>query len=262
MSVNKHIALFIVLIFVFNVNAQRWKLTRYDFQSGLGINAPQNDIVGVKQYTLDNFFGLEEAFAFRNMGLNGVASMRYRITLKSSVKLSLEGGLMRGSDKYDSLTRPHPRKYNTFFFEPSVRYQYSLIPESEIGTRYSIMDYRGGIPARAKNKILSLYVFGGIGGLFFKPFVNDVIKNYGAEYSESLMKILVIPVGFGVKKPLSSRHSIGIEIGARYTLFKSSDFIDGIKPKASKTGDLYGNINVLWSYKLRTAKNGLPILFD
>ncbi len=256
----KYILPLILTFYTVNSYSQRWRLTRYEVFSSLGIGVAQNDLVGVKEYTVDNLFGLEEALAARNMGYTGFVGMRYRITEKHSIRFTLDGGLMRGADPK---SRGEIRKYKTLFIEPSLHFEYALIKESEVAAKYSIMDYRGGVRSNAKRNKISIYIFGGIGTTLFKPSVNDAIRlSTSYEYTESFSKTLIIPAGMGLKQALSSRSSIGLEIGGRYTLFASADFIDGFKPAASKSNDLYGFVNVFWAYKLRTAKNGLPIIFN
>ena len=256
----KAILIILGVLFYNNSFSQRWKLTRYEVFSSLGIGLSQNDIVGVSEYTIDNFFGLEEAFALRNMGYTGFVGMRYRVTERISARLSIDGGLMKGADPK---SRNSIRKYKTLFIEPSVHFEYSILKESVVASRYSIMDYRGGVRSNAKKNAIMVYFFGGIGTTLFKPSVNEAIRsgsNY--EFIESFSKVLIIPAGIGVKQPLTSRSSMGVEVGGRYTLFAAADFIDGFKPSASKSNDLYGFVNVFWSFKLKTARNGLPILFN
>jgi len=73
MNYRKYYIICLLFIFVLNNSeAQRWKLTRYEYMLGIGTGFGQNDIVGVSEYTMENWFGLEEALAFRNMGLTGL----------------------------------------------------------------------------------------------------------------------------------------------------------------------------------------------
>ncbi|MBN2521042.1 MAG: hypothetical protein JXB17_11085 [Bacteroidales bacterium] len=254
-----YIFIFILLLIINNSSAQRWKLTRYEVISSVGASFGQNDIVGVSEYNFQNLFGLKEAFAFRNFGLTGFLGARYRITEKTSIRISFDGGLFRGSDlgKGTSL-----RKFSTYFFEPTIHFEYFLIKEGVVGAKYSIMDYRGGISSKAKRNMMSLYLFTGIGTLHFWPFVNEAISSrpdYTDVYKHS---IFVIPAGIGLKYLITNRNAMGLELGGRYTLIpalvKSGDFLDGIKPSISKSNDIYGFINLYWAYKLRASRNGLP----
>ena len=259
MNYRKYYIICLLFILVLNISeAQRWRLTRYEYTFSIGTGVGQNDIVGVGKYTPDNWFGLEEALAFRNMGLTGSVGFRYRITEKSSLKVSLDGGLLRGKDP-KSRGESNIRKFNTYIFEPSLQYEYSLIKESIIGSRYHIMDYRGGISSKARRNTMSLYLFGGIGSALFKANPNEVAR-LDHPYNEGFNKILIIPAGLGIKYLVSNKNSIGVEIGGRLTLLDGADFLDGIQPIVSKSNDIYGLINVFWAHKLRASRKGLPVL--
>jgi hypothetical protein len=97
-------------------------------------------------------------------------------------------------------------------------------------------------------------VFLGLGGVLFYPnpelstFKNNVLKKY-SHFN------LAIPLGIGFKYAINRRACLGLEFGMRYT---STDYLDGHSDKFSKANDAYSFLNLNVTYKLKTARSGLP----
>ena len=109
---------------------------------------------------------------------------------------------------------------------------------------------------------LYLYGFAGGGGLLTKAKVKD-LNNNGEEplsnpgYDNSMKYAAVFPVGAGIKFAMDAHWSVGAEFGYLFTL---SDYLDGYASSYSQYNDSYYLTSVKIIYKIRTGRNGLPIL--
>ena len=106
------------------------------------------------------------------------------------------------------------------------------------------------------------YAFAGIGGLFYDPILTKDGKtpvSPGVNVSASFTG--VIPAGLGIKFNLQPRIAVCFELGGRYTF---SNYLDGYaSPYGQRLikNDTYYFSSASIVYKLRTGRNGLPIIF-
>jgi hypothetical protein len=239
--------LFIILLSIpFVTNAQRWKRTRYEVLGGIGPSLFFGDLGGSNK-DAKHFMGDIDFPAMRYHLMVGV---RYKLKEKMALKLNLIYGRVHGSDTYTE--SPGRARRNVTFssglFEPSVQYEYSVLKE-RLGNRYTFRNL-----SRFKLTYVNTYVFIGVGGLLFypKPELSAASSNVIKHYSHFN---LVIPIGIGFKYAANRRICVGLEFGQRYT---STDYLDGHSDKYSKARDSYSFLTLNVTYKLKTARSGLP----
>lgn len=246
MNKNFFIILIGLLLLSLSIQAQRWKRTRYELVSSVGPSFFYGDLGGSNKPGT-HFLG---DFDLRSMRYNIGIGARYKIREKFAIKLNLIYGRLHGSDSYTDYI---PRKarnvsFKTGFFEPSLQAEYSILKE-RLGIRYTIQNLR-----RFKLYYINTYVFIGLGGIYFSP--HTVNKDINTNKNESFKKFqLIVPLGVGFRYGLNRRTTIGIEFSNRYT---STDYLDGFSDIHSKARDSYATFSIILTYKLKTARSGLP----
>ena len=228
-----------------NAEAQRWKRTRYELVAGIGPSIFLGEFGGSYR-TGSHFLGDLDMQATR---YNIMLGARYKMQEKFAIKMNFIYARVHGSDKYTTNEGRIPRNgtFSSPIFETSFQMEYSLLKE-RFGTRYTFQYMK-----KFKLSHVNTYLFLGAGGFFFNPTVTaDGHSNMNEEYSKVN---LAIPFGIGFKYGINRRYSLGIEIGQRLT---STDYIDGWSDKYSKGRDSYGFLLVNLTYKLKTARSGLP----
>lgn len=236
----------LVLIIPLVSNAQRWKRTRYEVLGGVGPSFFFGDLGGANKDGT-HFMGDLDMQAMRYHLLIGV---RYKMKEKMALKLNFYYGRIHGSDTYTESPGRNRRNvtFSSGLFEPSIQYEYSVLKE-RLGTRYTFRNLN-----RFKLTYVNTYVFLGIGGILFypKPEYSSAKSNTIKKYSHFN---LVIPIGIGFKYAINRRAALGLEFGQRYT---TSDYLDGHSDKWSKARDSYSFLTLNVTYKLKTARSGLP----
>lgn len=267
----------ILLIVVFflanpNVNAQRWKLRRYEVSLNLGTMQAFGDFGTYPNG--ENWLGLKDI----NPAANRVAlgfSLRYKIDPLYAVSLHGGYGWAYGDDGEvgvdDHCTG---RAFNTNIYEVHARYEYFLIPEDRSGLRSAAMFNKRGMVNNYRS--ISAYAFLGIGGMYMQP---DFISREGIDYdnsedpSFSTYKTiddpnteysnfnLVVPIGLGGRYVLNDKWVLGAEVGWRWT---STDFIDGFTTtgEANKSRDVYYFLMFNITHRIKTTRRGLPAFMD
>lgn len=237
----------IILFLIYNESsAQRWKRTRYELFTSAGPTLFYGELGGADKAGT-HFMGDVD---LRSTRYNISLGVRYKIKEKFALKINFIYGRMNGSDAY---TNYEPRKNRNAsfyggFFEPSVQAEYSILKE-RLGVRYTLQNLR-----RFKLLYVNTYVFIGVGGVYFNPHTTN--KDFKTNKNENFSKIqAVFPIGIGFRYGLNRRTTIGLEFGQRYT---TTDYLDGFSDVHSKANDSYATISVIFTYKLKTARSGLP----
>jgi hypothetical protein len=246
----------IILLIVFSLpqegNAQRWKMKRYEATFGVGFLNYFGDIGGAA--TSDNWFGIKD-LSIKHTRPSLYLGARYKIRENMGLKLNLMYGFIAGDDE-GSKNNDRGFKFTSGLFEPSIQYEYSLISEEKRYKSSALFNKSGMVNNYSQ---INLYLYAGIGGVFFNPKPNDALKNafhYDPDHSKAG---IVMPLGVGLKYVINQYWSIGGEFGIRLT---TTDYLDGYShPDFSKANDLYylGFINGI--YRIRTSKSGVPIIF-
>ncbi|QKG79008.1 DUF6089 family protein [Tenuifilum thalassicum] len=227
---------------------QSWKQNRID----ININLPINHYFGdVGNSAGSGFVTSIKDFRLRALrgGFGGGISFKINsfITTQATVNTGFLGNTDDGA-YYSS----RGYRFSTFGSEIAAKGLYFIIPESNQNYYYSIMDLRGGL--RHINKPFSLYVFLGVGGLFFNTSVNDAMLSRvppdgstKKEIDDSKHISLIIPFGIGCKYEFLPRFQFGAELGAKYS---TTDYLDGFSSVNSKFNDMYYTLNLSIYYKI------------
>ena len=245
---------YLILLFFLlpqNVEGQQWKLRRYEGLFGIGFCNYFGDIGG--SASSDNLFGLKD-ISLKSTRPSFYLGARYKIRPNIAVRMNLMYGFIAGDDE-GGKNNDRGFKFYTSMFEPSFQAEYSLISEEQRRRSNAMFNKRGMMNNYSQ---INVYLYAGIGGVFINPVVNDAMKaspNYDPNHS----KIgIVFPAGMGVKYVISEKWSVGAEFGVRWT---TTDYLDGYTSPSSKANDLYYFGQVHGIYRIRTARNGAPVLF-
>jgi opacity protein-like surface antigen len=179
---------------------------------------------------------------------------RYKIRSNIAVKLNLMYGYATGHDD-GSKHQDRGYGFSTWLFEPSVQGEYSLISEEQRRRSGAMFNKRGMMNNYSQ---INLYLYAGMGGVFFDPEVNEELSN-SSHYDPDHRKYgIVFPVGLGLKYVINEQWSLGAEFGVRLT---TTDNMDGYASPWSKATDLYYFGHVHGIYRIRTSRDGWPMLF-
>ena len=229
----KYITLIIILLLPLTSFSQKWKLRRTELIVGFGGTDYYGDIE--KRSGFPGLRAVNLSYVRPNVSIGG----RYRLTERENIKGKLTFGYLEGSDKG---TENASRNYAfiTSLYEFSARYEYSVIPEN-IPVNYSLGNFGDGLRSNKAN--LNTYFFGGLGGSYFEPLPKAELDG-SDRFDNGTNFALVVPIGAGIKYPLSNNILLGLEIGRRFT---TTDLIDGYTSKYSNWPDSYyfSSLNVI-----------------
>ncbi len=242
------ISLILFLISSTDTSAQRWKLRRYEVSAGLGTVNFFGDIGGTADD--DNLIGFKD-IQLKYTRPSLFMGAAYRLREDMNIRMKLIFGLIAGDD-HNSRNDGRNFAFTSTIFEPSLQFEYYLIPESKSYTSSAIFNRRGMVNNYAQ---ISVYAFAGIGGILSNP---KPLKDYVNVFEDNFSKFgLAFPLGLGLRYSVDSQWSIGFEFGRRFTL---TDYIDGYTSQFSKHKDIYYVSSFTAIYKLRTDRRGLPSL--
>jgi hypothetical protein len=242
----------ILFILPHTLEAQRWKLRRYEGLFGVGFCNYFGDIGG--SASSDNWFGIKD-ISIKSTRPSIYAGARYKIRTNVAVKMNVMFGYISGDDA-NSKNNDRGFSFTSRIIEPSFQAEYSLISEEQRRRSGAMFNKRGMMNNYSQ---INLYLYAGIGGVFYNPNVNDVMQtspNYDPDYSKSA---IVFPAGIGLKYVISQRWSIGAEFGVRWT---TTDHLDAYTSPWSEANDLYYFGHIHGIYRIRTSKDGFPIIFQ
>jgi opacity protein-like surface antigen len=251
----KRIFPYIILLIILvpnTLDAQRWKLRRYEGLFGVGFCNYFGDIGGSS--TKENWFGLKD-ISIKHTRPSVYVGARYKIRTNVAVRMNLMYGYIAGDDA-NSKNNDRGFSFSSRLFEPSIQAEYSLISEEQRRRSSAMFNKKGMMNNYSQ---INLYLYAGIGGVFFNPKVNDLMQ-LAAAYDPDHSKMgIVFPVGIGLKYVISQQWSIGAELGVRFT---TTDYLDGYHTKFSNANDLYYFGHIHGIYRIRTSKEGYPMLFQ
>ena len=247
-SVMKKFLLILTVVFSLlpPVNAQLWKLRRYEFTGGIGTTQFYGDIGGFSNDK--NILGIRD-FTFNQTRFNINSSLRYRITEDISARVNMVFGIFHSTDTRGSNVRRGFAE-NTIFFEPSLIGEYYFIKNK--GENSFIFLKGNTTILESIFASLDFYAFAGFGGLAFKVKPNNILAPLATKTGGFTG---VIPLGLGVDMIYSSKFNFGIELGGRFTY---SDNIDGYTSPRSTHNDVYHFLNFTLTYKIVTKENVFP----
>lgn len=236
----KKLSIFVIVaIFITPfVNAQTWKRQRVEYTFGLGATNFLGDLGGANQIGTNGLRDFEYSATRFGLGLG----YRYQLGKDWFVKGNLNCLRVSGDDALTQEPSRAARQLNfrATIIELSAQFEYMLIKQKS-GHLYKLRGVRGKSWFR-----FEMYLFGGIGGIWFDPQGKDQNGNWHrlaplntegqglpggpSDYSGFS---LVVPYGIGLRRNLGgsarmrnfSQWSISIEFSMRKTF---TDYIDDV----------------------------------
>ena len=210
-------------------DAQRWKRFRRQFIFGVGVTNFLGDLGGANQIGRDFIYDLD--FAATRPSL--LVGYRYQLNSYFFLRGNAQWGILRGDDSFTRETFRQGRNlhFRSGFLEANVMGEFYLLQNSR-GNLYRLRGVRG----RSGLKI-DLFVFGGIGFMYFNP---------KAEYQGTWVKLqplgtegqglpgekekyrrttFTVPYGIGIGKSIDRYWQINVELTMRFTF---TDYIDDV----------------------------------
>ena len=248
-------AIVLLLAFSMSVQAQRWKLRRYEVGFNLGLTQAFGDIGSYPN--AENWLGLKD-ISFDGTNAAGGFHLRYKIDPVYSVKLNMLVGFSQGADldKESDLTN---RKFSfkTTYGEISVQGEYYFISEEKSARSAAIFNRRGMLN---NYRSFNAYGFLGIGGVYMSPKFEGIVRD-DRDVIDGYSKFSVaLPIGLGLRYVIDDRWLLGGELGYRWT---ASDYLDGYhNAKYSKNNDVYYFLLFNVNYRLKTSRRNIPVFLD
>ncbi len=240
--------IFLLVSVSITVDAQRWKLRRYEISAGIAATNFYSDVG--KSVTDQNFINSFTTIQLVSTRPSFTASFRYKVAGDMAAKFNLSYGFLHGRDAGNLDNRNYVM--STTIFEPSVVFEYYLLPEGRTFSSAALFNRRGMVNNYSK---VYIYVFGGAGGAIYNAKAKEAI-DFDPRFEPGTGFIPVFPVGAGLKYSIDSQWSFGFEFGRRFTL---SDKLDGITTESSENYDIYDFAVFKAIYKVRTDRRGRPI---
>jgi hypothetical protein len=211
------------------MSAQRRLRYRYEYFGGLGTTSFLGDVGGADQEGTNLLRDLNPSST--RLALS--AGVRYKRHPQIGAKALLTVGWVSGNDS--KTAEPYRNNRNLSFASPIV--ELSLQGEYYFNKEKRASIYRISKLSGRKVRNTLFYVFGGVGLFWYHPMAKyngswynlRKIGTEGQNLSGGPKKYLGVsvslPIGIGVKFPLSRQLSIGAEFGPRYTF---TDYIDDV----------------------------------
>jgi hypothetical protein len=238
-----------------SVFSQRWKLTRYEVLFGIGSTNIYGDIGGTAD--ANNLYGLKD-IRISETRYSLYTGIRYKIQKDLALKFNLIYGRGIGNDANSKNAEYRGYSFKTGLLEPSFQLEYSFLSEERRLAVSKLFNRKGMVN---NFSLISAYGFAGIGSVFYFPKLDlhgsSPIPN--TEFTSGYSKFsLAIPFGLGLKYVVNKSWSIGFEFGRRIVF---SDYLDGISTKYSKANDTYYFGLFQATYRLKTNRQGVPVIF-
>ncbi len=242
----------LIISFVDPVNAQRWKLRRYEVGGGVGVTQIFGDIGGT--ISKENWFGLKD-IKIDETRLVVPLFVRYKLDPLYALKVNTVLAFGNGTDTNSRNDRG--RSYKTMLFEFSAQAEYYFIPEERRYKSAAMFNRRGML-----NNYMSFNAYGflGVGGIYSKANVSFSEDITPVDDIKSNNIGICFPFGIGLKYTLDDRWFVNAELGYRYSV---SDYIEGYRQiEDSKHNDVYYFLTFSVGYRLKTSRRRLPSFLD
>jgi len=238
----KKLVLITLTVFVLLPNfadAQRWKRYRRQVIGGVGVTNFLGELGGANKIGRDGFVDLDFA-ATRPTLLVGY---RYQINGFFFLRGNLSWGILRGDDRFTKEQYRQGRNlhFRSGFFDVNAMAEFYLFQNAR-GNLYRLRGVRG-----KKGLNLDLYIFGGIGFMYFNPKAEidgqwvalQPLRTEGQglpgqpeQYNRTTFNI---PYGIGIGKSIDRYTQVNMELTLRMTF---TDYIDDVST------DYYGRANL------------------
>lgn len=246
----KYSVLLILSLVTFTVDAQRWKLKRYEGMAGIGTTYILGDVGGNMKETLG---GITD-FDFSSTRPSIYLGARYKLREEMSARFNVFYGFAKSDDK-NSRNEPRGTVSTTHLFEVSTQFEYYFLREDRRLKSAAVFNRRGMVNNYART---AYYAFVGAGALFYNPTTNGQNDQYHM-VKQGMMVTPSVPIGLGLKYSYNSKLSIGFEIGGRLTF---SDYLEGYSSfYYGEHDDFLYFTSLSLIYKVRTDRRNRPVLF-
>ncbi len=242
-------------------NRYEYRRKRHEITFGAGASSCLTD-VGGSDLTKQDFEQSDFRNTFRSVydidlaktSFTGNFSYIYNLASKITLRLNAAISQISGDDAETQEFYRNNRRlnFNTFLAEVALMSEFAIINE-RTGNRYNLKTPAGKFLG-VKNPLgIGIYVFGGIGGVYFNPVgfdrfidVNGEIVGFGSKYNLRELRTegqgtefdtlfarnqsygpiaMCIPMGIGIKKAFNGNGGIKLEFGFRFT---NTDYLDDV----------------------------------
>jgi hypothetical protein len=237
----KKILFFLIIILTLPsiADAQRWKQYRRQIIGGAGVTNFLGDMGGGNDIGRDFIWDLD--FAATRPSL--LIGYRYQLNTYMFLRANLNWGILKADDQLTKQTQRRHRNLNfrTGFLELDALAEFYVIQNSR-GNLYRLRGVRG-----RRGLAMDLYVFGGLGLMYFNPKAQyqgtwTALQPLGTEgqgqagQDDKYSRLtFTIPYGIGVGKSIDRYWGINVEFTMRATF---TDYIDDV------SGNYYGRQNI------------------
>ena len=242
-------------------NRYEYRRKRHEITFGAGASSCLTDVGGSDLSTTEfqqdgfkNTFRSIYDIDLAKTSFTGNFSYIYNLASKITIRLNAAFSQISGDDAETQEFYRNNRRlnFNTFLGEAALMSEIIIINERS-GNRYNLKTPAGKYLGVKSPLGLGLYVFGGIGGVYFNPvgfdrFINadgelvgsgvkyalrglrtegqgtpgDTLFAQGGTYSPVA---ICIPMGIGIKKAFNGNGGIKLEFGFRFT---NTDYLDDV----------------------------------
>jgi hypothetical protein len=228
--------LIIILTLPSIADAQRWKQYRRQVIGGAGVTNFLGDLGGGNDIGRDFVWDLD--FAATRPSL--LVGYRYQLNTFMFLRANLQWGILRSNDELTEEPFRSQRNLNfrTGFFEADLMAEFYIIQNAR-GNLYRLRGVRG-----RRGLKMDVYLFGGLGLMYFNPKAQDNAGTWTAlqplgtegqglpgEDDKYKRFTFTIPYGIGIGKSIDRYWGVNLEFSARATF---SDYIDDV------SGSYYG----------------------
>jgi len=234
----KRIVFLSLIVFVLLPNfadAQRWKRYRRQIVGGIGVTNFLGDLGGANAIGRDGFVDLD--FGATRPSL--FVGYRYQLNGAIFLRSNLQWGMLRGDDSNTEFEDRKGRnlQFRSGYIDLNAMAEFYLFQNAR-GNLYRLRGVRG-----RKGLNLDLYVFGGIGFMYFNPKAEFrgqwvALQPLGTEgqglpgQAEKYSRFTFnIPYGIGIGKSIDRYTAVNFEMTMRMTF---TDYIDDV------SGNFYG----------------------
>jgi len=242
----KHILIVIVAIVLLPslADAQQWKRYRKQVIGGVGVTSFLGNLGGGPG--VERGFIWDADIAATRPSL--MVGYRYQLNNFMFGRANVQWGILKGSDEYttEEFRGNRNLKFRTGYFELDLMAEFYLIQKAK-GNLYRLRGVRG------RNALkLDVYVFGGIGFMYFNPkgeyqgtwhklqpleTEGQGLPGQPDKYNRTTF---TIPYGVGVSKSIDRFWGVNLEMTFQQTF---SDYIDDV------SGDYFGRKNFRDAYQ-------------
>lgn len=242
MKKNLLIALVAIVLLPNIADAQRWKRFRRQLIGGIGVTNFLGDLGGGSGIGRDFIWDLDLPATRPSL----MVGYRYQFNSYFFGRANLQWGILKADDDYttEEFRGSRNLKFRTGYFELDLMAEFYLMQNSR-GNLYRLRGVRG-----RKGLKVDLYVYGGLGFMYFNPKgeyqgtwhklqpLGTEGQGLAGEPDKYKRTTFTIPYGIGLGKSIDRYWGVNVELTFRHTF---SDYIDDV------SGSYYGRQNIYYA---------------